>query len=114
MPTTTSRDETLIATLTDHFTFPDIFECHRQTTPDAALVIVPYDNLDTSPGYLRVTLDGDATYVNEPFARSKSVLGARPLKAHQNEWRDVSRLASVDELVSLIDAERQLLGEVVR
>lgn len=120
MPTSTSSVSTPIdpdalrATLTDHFTFPDIFECHRQTTPNAALIIVPYDNLDTSPGYLHVPVDGPAAYINEPFARSESVLGARPLKAYQNEWRDVNRVTSVDGLIALIHAEQQLLDEVVR
>lgn len=100
--------------LTDHFVFPDIFEIHRRQVPDAVLIVVPYDGSETSPGYLRVSADGTVDYRDETFTRTKSVLGARPLKAHQTEWRDVDRIQDASQLMAVITGELRLLEQVTR
>lgn len=98
--------------LTDRFVFPEIFEVHRRTTPHPELIVVPYDGGETSPGYLRVSQNGHASYINEPFERGKSVLGARPLKAHQSEWRDVDRVERPEALRTRVLGELRLLEQV--
>lgn len=104
-------DQTL-ELLTDHFVFPDIFEIHRRQTPHAALIVVPYDGGETSPGYLHITADGAVDYRNETFVRARSVLGARPLKDHQTEWRDVDRIQDASQLLAVITGELRLLEQV--